>query len=156
MSSAGKKNRTGTNFRKRRTGTNLLPVVRGAIGVIEREGKVLIQQRKRGAHLEGLWEFPGGKRRPGESAAACLRREIKEELGIIVRVGASLGQLRYDYPERRVRLGVFRCQIIRGKPKPLGSAAIRWVARDRLARHPFPPANQPLLRLLNPSVCPQC
>ena len=127
------------------------PIVRGAIGVIERDGNVLIQRRRHGAHLGGLWEFPGGKRRPGESAAACLQREMKEELGLVVRVGASLGQLRYDYPERRVRLSVYRCHYIRGKPKAFGSAAVRWVPRDRLAHYAFPPANIPLLQRLSPT-----
>ncbi len=131
------------------------PIVRGAIGVIERDGKVLIQRRRRGAHLGGLWEFPGGKRKPGESAAACVRREIKEELGLVVRVGASLGQLCYDDPERRVRLSAYRCHYVSGRPKPLGSAAVRWVSREQLARYPFPPANVPLLRRLSPRAL-QC
>ena len=133
-----------------------LPLVRGAIGVIERNGRVLIAQRWRGVHLAELWEFPGGKRRAGESATACLRRELQEELGVTVRVGASLGELRYDYPTRRIRLAVHRCRIIVGTPRALGSAAVRWVPLGRLAEYEFPPANAPLLRLLN--TCPplQC
>ena len=131
------------------------PLVRGAIGVIERDGRVLITQRRPGAHLGGLWEFPGGKRRAGESAAACLRRELKEELGVTVRVGASLGELRYDYPTRRIRLAVHRCRIVAGTPRALGSAAIRWVPLARLAQYEFPPANTPLLRRLMGVSC-QC
>ena len=132
------------------------PLVRGAIGVIERDGRMLIAQRRRGAHLGGLWEFPGGKRRTGESAAACLRRELKEELGVTVRVGASLGELRYDYPTRRIRLAVHRCRIVGGTPRALGSAAVRWVPLGRLAQYEFPPANAPLLRRLWPNHCPIC
>lgn len=131
------------------------PLVRGAIGVIERDGKVLITRRKRGAHLAGFWEFPGGKQRAGESAATCLRRELKEELGVEVRVGASLGALCYDYPERRVRLAVHRCRIVNGTPRALGSAALRWVALDRLAQYEFPPANAPLVHQLLGVSC-QC
>ena len=138
---------------KNRTGSFLPPLVRGAIGVIERGGRVLITQRKRGAHLGGLWEFPGGKRRPGESVAACLRRELKEELGVRVRVGESLGNLCYDYPTRRVRLAVHRCTIVRGTPWVLDSASLRWIPRARLADVPFPPANVPLLHLLMRMPC---
>ena len=137
------------------TWTKRVPILRGAIGGIEREGKVLIQRRKRGAHLGGLWEFPGGKRRPRETALACLRRELKEELGVVVRVGEALGELRYDYPERRVRLAVHRCAIVRGTPKPLGTATLRWVPSSQLAQYAFPPANGPLLQRLVRSS-PQC
>ena len=141
---------------KNRTGSFLPPLVRGAIGVIERDGRVLIAQRRRGAHLGGLWEFPGGKRRAGESAAACLRRELHEELGVTVRVGASLGELRYDYTTRRIRLAVHRCRIVGGTPCALGSATVRWVPLGRLAEYEFPPANAPLLRRLCPDTCPSC
>ena len=126
------------------------PLVHVVIAVIERDGRVLITRRPRGTHLGGLWEFPGGKRRPGESAVACLRREIHEELSISVRVGAWLGRLRYDYPERRVRLAVYRSDLISGAPKPLSSAAVRWVRVDQLSRYEFPPANLPLLQRLSP------
>ena len=125
-----------------------IPLVECAIGIIERNGCVLITQRRRDAHAGGLWEFPGGKRRPGESEAACLRRELREELGVAVRVGVLLTRLRYDYPERRVVLAVYRCRVTGGRPRAFGSAAMRWVARARLAEYEFPPANIPLLRLL--------
>jgi len=64
-----------------------MPIIDVAAGLVFREGKVLITQRHAGAHLGGLWEFPGGKREPDEAFEACLQRELREELGIEVVVG---------------------------------------------------------------------
>src|ERR1700744_6143582 len=62
-------------------------------------GKLLISRRPAQAHLGGLWEFPGGKREPGETFEACLVREIREELGVEVSVGKLFAEVRHDYPE---------------------------------------------------------
>jgi mutator protein MutT len=79
--------------------------------VIERDGAFLITRRPAGAHLEGCWEFPGGKCEPAEKLDACLTREIDEELQVAVRVGAEIFAVTHTYPERVVELHFFRCDL---------------------------------------------
>ena len=122
--------------------------VHAAIALIERRGRYLIAQRRADDVLGGFWEFPGGKRRPRERWEACLRRELREELGVSVRRLRPAGRLRYSYPDRVVLFQVFRCEIARGRPRPLGAQAIRWVPAPSLRRYRFPPANGPLLARL--------
>ena len=70
--------------------------------VIERGGAFLVTRRQRGVHLEGYWEFPGGKCEAGESLADCLRRELREELDTDAMVGEEIFAVTHDYPERSV------------------------------------------------------
>lgn len=98
--------------------------------------------------LGGLWEFPGGKRTPRESWEACLRRELREELGIGITALRRLGRLRHAYVHGRIRFNVFSCRVASGSPRPFGASRLRWVAPGQLSRYRFPPANRPLLRLL--------
>jgi len=123
--------------------------VQAAIAVIERRGRYLICQRRSRDFLGGYWEFPGGKREADESMEACLRRELREELGVAVRSVTPLGTMRYRYARSEVRFGIFRCVIARGRPRPLDAQALRWVPRRRLRRYRFPPANRPLIRYLS-------
>ena len=109
---------------------------------------MLICRRRRGDFLGGYWEFPGGKRKPEEVWAACLRRELKEELGVSVRAIRRLARLRYRYRDRTIVFQVFRCVLASGRPRPLDADALRWVAPRQLARYRFPPANAPLVRRL--------
>ena len=125
-----------------------LPLMQVAIAVIERNGAYLISRRRPADHLGGYWEFPGGKRHVGESWEACLARELQEELRIAVRVVERLAPIRFRYPDRQVRLEVFRCTVASGKPKPLGCQEIRWVKPAKLARLRFPPADRLLIKLL--------
>src|SRR6266567_9219754 len=80
-----------------------------AAGLVLRDGQLLITQRRGGDHLGGLWEFPGGKRERHETFEACLRRELKEELGIEVEVHRLFDSITYAYPEKLVRLNFYRC-----------------------------------------------
>lgn len=116
--------------------------------VIEREGKILITRRPAGAHLAGLWEFPGGKPQAGESAAEALRREIEEELGAEVRVGERIDAVEWPYPDKLVRIAFFRCQVS-GEPRPLEGQEMAWVAPAELPRYDFPPADATLVRRLS-------
>lgn len=118
--------------------------------VVERDGRLLITRRPKGTHLEGLWEFPGGKCEPGESLAECLRRELIEELGTDALVGDEILATRHDYPERSVVLHFFGCTLV-DEPKPLNGQDIRWVRRDELRSLQFPPADDQLIDLLNQS-----
>ena len=119
--------------------------VQAALAVIERRGRYLICRRRAKAFLGGYWEFPGGKRLPGESWTACLRRELREELGVLAGIGRPLDNLRYRYADRSVTFKVFRCRILRGRPRPLEASGLRWVTGRQLLRLRFPPANQPLI-----------
>jgi 8-oxo-dGTP diphosphatase len=120
-----------------------------AAAVVQRGDSYLVTRRLRGTHLEGMWEFPGGKCEPGETHAVCLRREILEELGCIADVGEKLLTVAHEYAERSVELHFFRCEIA-GEPAPLLGQEIRWVRRAELRTLDFPPADEDLiLRLLS-------
>ena len=116
--------------------------------VVERDGRYLVTRRLRGTHLEGYWEFPGGKCEPGETHVTCLIREIREELGCDVRVGEELLGVTHEYPERAVELHFFRCTT-EGEPRPLLGQELRWIARQELRTLDFPPADEELIRLLS-------
>src|SRR3989475_13297386 len=98
-------------------------LVEVAAGLIFRAGKLLITRRHADAHLGGLWEFPGGKREPGETFEQCLARELREELGIEVAVGQLIESLTHQYPDRAVHLKFFRCQWRANEPHPPCCAA---------------------------------
>jgi 8-oxo-dGTP diphosphatase len=124
-----------------------MTVIVVAAAVIERDDRFLLTRRQRGVHLEGLWEFPGGKCEPGESHDACLARELREELDVDATVGEELLVTAHAYPDRRVELHFLRCAIV-GTPAPQLGQEMRWVRRDELAGLPFPPADTELIRLL--------
>lgn len=115
--------------------------------VIERDGEYLVTRRQSGVHLEGYWEFPGGKCEPGESLDECLRRELMEELGADAEVGAEMLSVTHTYPERRVELHFLACTLV-GTPSPLLGQEMRWVARADLRSLQFPPADDELIALL--------
>jgi 8-oxo-dGTP diphosphatase len=119
-----------------------------AAAVIERGDRFLLTRRQQGVHLEGYWEFPGGKCEPGESLQVCLLREIREELDVSAAVGDELLTTAHDYPDRRVKLHFLRCEIA-GDPVPQLGQEMRWVARAELAALHFPPADAELVRLLS-------
>jgi len=119
-----------------------------AAALIVREGRYLITQRVAGVHLGGFWEFPGGKRESDESLEDCLRRELREELGIEIAQPALFRVIRHEYPEKTVELHFFKCSILSGLLRPLGCADLRWVAPEELAQFPLPPADRPLVEAL--------
>ncbi len=95
--------------------------------VISRDDRVLIACRPPHGLLGGLWEFPGGKQQEGEDLATCLRREICEELGVEIEVGAQLGVYQHAYTHFRVTLYAFHCTLLQGEPRPIQAADLRWV-----------------------------
>ncbi|MHB8522732.1 MAG: 8-oxo-dGTP diphosphatase MutT [Limisphaerales bacterium] len=119
-----------------------------AAGVVFRQRRLLIAQRLPQDHLGGLWEFPGGKREPTETFEDCLRRELREELGIEVEVAALLGTITHHYPEKVVHLRFFRCLWRQNEPQALGCDAFAWVASHQLAGYAFPAADARILRRL--------
>ena len=116
--------------------------------VIRADGKILITQRPDDVHLAGLWEFPGGKVQAGETLERALVREIREELGIKIRVNDEFFTVDHDYPGKSVRLHFFNCTIADGEPEALGVADLRWVAAADLFQFEFPPADSALIAKL--------
>ena len=115
--------------------------------VVEEGDAFLITRRPEGAHLAGLWEFPGGKTGSTESHADALRREMREELDTDVDVGPLVFETTHAYPERTVSLFFYRC-VLRGQPRPLLGQEMRWVRRSELSSLGFPPADEELIKLL--------
>ena len=123
-----------------------------AAGVVFHEGRILITQRRPGDHLGGLWEFPGGKREADETFEGCLQRELQEELGIEVEVGAWLDSVTHSYPDRTVHLRFYRCVWRKHEPRALGCHAFAWVTASQLSQYDFPPADKVLLQKLRASA----
>jgi 8-oxo-dGTP diphosphatase len=118
-----------------------------AAAVVERAGRFLVTRRQKGVHLEGFWEFPGGKIEEGESLDDCLRRELREELGVDAIIGPEIFRTRHAYPERVVELHFLRA-VLRGEPAPRLGQELRWAAREELGSLAFPPADAELIAQL--------
>ncbi len=112
------------------------------------DGRILIAQRPLDGMLGGLWEFPGGKREPGESLHECLRREIKEELDIDIAVDDQIGVVRHAYSHFRITLFAFECVHIGGQPATIGCADFAWVALDELDQYAFPVTDQKIITMI--------
>ncbi len=119
-----------------------------ALAVICDGDRVLISRRKPGTHLEGFWEFPGGKVEPGETPEEAAVREAAEEVGLECQAQCRLGEVVHPYPERTVRLIPVRCVRVGGEARALSVSEVRWVALDRLSEYRFPEANSEILREL--------
>ena len=111
-------------------------------------GRYLITRRRGRSHLAGMWEFPGGKREPGESLEGAMRRELTEELSASFEVGPRVETVRWEYPERTVVIHFYRCRLESGTIEPRESQAMEWVAPERLEELEFPPADRELIRRL--------
>ncbi len=111
-------------------------------------GRILLARRTDGRDLAGLWEFPGGKREPGESPEDALIRELQEELGITVQVGAPLINVPQQYPDKRLCLDVRQVTAWSGIPRGVEGQALAWVAPEKLMRYPMPPADRPVVAAL--------
>ena len=140
----------GTKLRVQRSRQlpRIARVLHAAVALIESNGRLLICRRREQDSFGGLWEFPGGKREAGESWDACLRRELREELGVSVGPLEPCGTMRHRFVDGTVHFRVFRCAIIDGEPRPLDAQALRWVRPLDLTRYPFPPANRRLIARL--------
>ena len=110
--------------------------------------QVLIDRRRSEGVLGGLWEFPGGKVEPRESVEECIRREIWEELGIVIEVGRHLISVDHDYTHLHVTLIVHHCRHLSGIPQPIECDEIRWVTLDEMDQFAFPKANEKIINTL--------
>ena len=113
-----------------------------AAAVIIRDGRVLLTRRAEGQHLEGLWEFPGGKLEDGESPEEALARECEEECGIEIAIGEILEVTHHRYPEKDVLLLFYRCELRAGEVRHRQVADHAWVTPADLDRYPLPPADE--------------
>ncbi|MFB2923907.1 MULTISPECIES: 8-oxo-dGTP diphosphatase MutT [Aerosakkonema] len=111
-------------------------------------GQILIDKRRQGGLMGGLWEFPGGKIEPGETVEECIKREIWEELGIEIQVGDRLMAIDHIYSQFAVTLTVHHCRHTNGEPQPLECDEVRWVTLDELDLYTFPEANFQIINAL--------
>lgn len=122
-----------------------------AAALVDGERRVLLQKRAAGRTMAGLWEFPGGKIEEGERPEAALARELEEELGIVVEA-ASLTPAAFasaDNEGRHMLLLLYLCRQWEGEPRPLDAAELKWLRPDEMGAWPMPPADEPLIPLLD-------
>jgi 8-oxo-dGTP diphosphatase len=115
--------------------------------VVERGGRLLLTRRQAGVHLEGFWEFPGGKCNAGETLVDCLKRELREELDVDASVFEEIFTVTHGYADRIVELHFLRCDLA-GEPRPQLGQEMRWVPRAELASLDFPPADAEFIEML--------
>lgn len=121
-----------------------------AAALVDRDGRVLVQQRPEGTAMAGLWEFPGGKLEPGETPEAALIRELDEELGIVVDHACLAPACFASEPlgDRHLLLLVYALRKWQGVPVAQHATALRWVRPVELYGLDMPPADRPLIGLL--------
>jgi 8-oxo-dGTP diphosphatase len=116
--------------------------------LLDSQGRVLLAQRPEGKHLAGLWEFPGGKCEPGESATMALVRELREELGIEAEPGETVMQLPWDYASKSLLLHAMRVPRWHGVPRSCEGQALRWVYPSSDLPMQLAPADLPVMQAL--------
>ncbi|MBL0388160.1 8-oxo-dGTP diphosphatase MutT [Tumebacillus sp. ITR2] len=117
--------------------------------VIEKDGRILLAQRKPDTHMGLKWEFPGGKLEWGEDPRAGLAREIREELGIDIEVGDVLEVVSHTYEDRHVVLMGYQCRYVCGELQLLDVQDVHWVRLHELKSYDLAPADVPIVdRLL--------
>ena len=132
-------------------GTGQKPILLvAAIALVDADGRVLITQRSKGKHLEGMWEFPGGKLSDGETPEVALIRELNEELGIDVEHTclAPLSFASHDYGEFHLLMPLYVCRVWSGVPRGCEGQQLKWVRPSKLTDWPMPPADAPLVAAL--------
>jgi 8-oxo-dGTP diphosphatase len=125
-------------------------VLVAAVALVDTDGRVLLAQRPEGKPMAGLWEFPGGKVKPGETPEAALSRELAEELGIDVHASclAPFTFASHAYPDFHLLMPLYVCRKWRGIPAAREGQRLAWVRPERLAEYKMPPADGPLVALL--------
>ena len=118
-----------------------------ACALIDADGRVLIAQRPEGKAMAGLWEFPGGKVEAGERPEQSLIRELREELGIVVKEEclAPLTFASHAYPDFHLLMPLYVCRRWEGIVEAREQQALRWVRPNDLRNFPMPPADEPLI-----------
>jgi 8-oxo-dGTP diphosphatase len=117
--------------------------------IIKKESKILIGKRAPNRHLAGYWEFPGGKIEIGETPQECLKREIKEELGIIIKVNDLFMENEHQYDQKMIHLKAFECEYLSGEIVLKDHDQIEWVEVSEFVNFVFAPADIPFINALN-------
>ncbi len=128
-----------------------LPIITvSAIALLDADNRVLLAQRPANKSMAGLWEFPGGKVEAGETPEAALIRELREELSIDIRASclAPLTFASHSYEKFHLLMPLFICRQWKGKIQPTEGQAIAWVRANKLRDYPMPPADEPLIPIL--------
>jgi 8-oxo-dGTP diphosphatase len=122
-------------------------VLVAACALVDADGRVLIAQRPAGRPMAGLWEFPGGKIEAGELPEQSLIRELKEELGIVVREDclAPLTFASHSYPDFHLLMPLYVCRRWEGTVVAQEGQKLAWVRPNRLRDYEMPPADVPLI-----------
>ncbi|MCE2517317.1 MAG: (deoxy)nucleoside triphosphate pyrophosphohydrolase [Alphaproteobacteria bacterium] len=125
-------------------------VLVSAVALIDVDGRVLLSQRPEGKAMAGLWEFPGGKVEPGETPEAALIRELQEELNVDTKESclAPLTFTSHDYDGFHLLLLLYVCRRWQGTPTPQENNPVVWVRPPRLGDYDMPPADKPLVAML--------
>ncbi len=132
-----------------------VPVVPVAVGVIRKGARVLITRRKNDGLLGGLWEFPGGKIDTNEKSDVACIREIKEEVGLEVKIDRFLTRIRHGYTHFKIILDVYLCHYLHGEVILNGPSDYRWITIDEIDRYPLPKANLKFIDLVKKElICP--
>ena len=122
-------------------------VLVAACALIDADGRVLLTERPAGKSMAGLWEFPGGKIEAGERPEQSLIRELKEELGIVVREPclAPLTFASHAYPDFHLLMPLYVCRRWEGMVQAREGQQLKWVRPNKLRDYPMPPADEPLI-----------
>lgn len=119
-----------------------MKTVRVVAAVVERQGRYLVTQRRQGAVLPGLWEFPGGRVEEGESEPAALVREFRERLGADVEVGQPISIVEHAYERYHVELRLYDCRLLGDQLEALAVEQFRWLSSAEFDEYDFTPADE--------------
>ena len=125
-----------------------MPVIPCGVALIRRERQFLISQRNVDDTFGSFWEFPGGKRNPGEAFEDCVVRETREELGVKVRVEKKFMEIRKEHHKKIIWLNFYLCSYISGDPRPIECQKVLWVDVADLINYNFPSANEWVIKNL--------
>lgn len=122
-----------------------MKIIDVAAAIIENNNKFLIAKRKKGMHLEGKWEFPGGKIEYKETPEECLLRELKEEFGITTKIGSFITESVFRYEDRKIRLLGYNAKYISGEFQLNAHEEVKWISIDEFDKYNFAEADIPLI-----------
>ena len=123
-----------------------------AVGIVYKQNKLLITKRPTNILLGGLWEFPGGKIKKGETIKECIKRELYEEVGIQVEPMRYITTIKHQYSHFTVTIGAYLCEHLHGKPKPIECVDFKWINYNQIKEFPFPKANHKLFQFIKESL----